>query len=108
MRTITFATQKGGSGKSTLAIAIAVAAVQDGERVALLETDPQGTVSNWGARREKPEPAIVRVNYAFQLERLLRGLAEEDYSARFKNTRSHLLSFSIRPELDTSPATPKH
>src|SRR6266700_3731065 len=51
MRTITFATQKGGPGKSTLAIGLAVAAMQLGERVSLLDTDRQGTVSNWRGER---------------------------------------------------------
>jgi chromosome partitioning protein len=75
MRTIVFATQKGGSGKSTLAIGLAVAAMQDGERVSILETDPQGTVSNWALRRGKPGPGIIRIAYANQLERSLRTLA---------------------------------
>lgn len=75
MRTIVFATQKGGSGKSTLAIGLAIAAMQDGERVSILETDPQGTVSNWGLRRGKPGPGIIRIAYANQLERSLWTLA---------------------------------
>src|SRR2546430_17072662 len=86
MRTIAFATQKGGSGKSTLAIGIAVVAMQDGERVAILETDPQGTASNWGLRRGKPEPAIIPVTYGFELERSLRKLADEDYTLAIIDT----------------------
>ncbi len=66
MRTITFATQKGGPGKSTLAIGLAVAAMQLGERVSLLDTDRQGTVSNWRGRRSIP-----------QLERSMRRLASK-------------------------------
>ncbi len=58
MRTITFATQKGGPGKSTLAIGLAVAAMQMGERVSLLDTDRQGTVANWRGRRSHPEPGV--------------------------------------------------
>jgi chromosome partitioning protein len=77
MRTIAVAMQKGGSGKSTLAIGLAVAAMLDGERVAILETDPQGTVSNWGVRRATAEPAVARVAYAIQLERALRSLAAD-------------------------------
>src|SRR6202042_2609685 len=51
MHTIALVSQKGGSGKSTLAIGLAIAAMQDGQKVCLLETDPQGTVSNWRKRR---------------------------------------------------------
>ena len=61
MRTIVLAAQKGGSGKSTLAIGLAVAAMGEGHRVALIEADQQGTVSNWGRRRTLPEPRIDRV-----------------------------------------------
>jgi cellulose biosynthesis protein BcsQ len=50
----------GGCGKSTLAIGLAVAAAQMGERVSLLDTDRQGTVSNWRGRRSFLEPSIWR------------------------------------------------
>ena len=73
MRAITLASQKGGTGKSTLCIGLAVAAVEDGERVSMLETDRQGTISNWAARRANPEPVVERVD-RFQLERALRAL----------------------------------
>ncbi len=56
MHTIVLATQKGGSGKSTLAIGLALAAIQAGHTVRLIETDPQGTLSNWQSRRPYAEP----------------------------------------------------
>jgi chromosome partitioning protein len=74
MRAITLASQKGGTGKSTLCIGLAVAAMEDGERVFMLETDRQGTISNWAARRANPEPAVERIAHRFQLQRALRGL----------------------------------
>ncbi len=77
MRTITFATQKGGCGKSTLAIGLAVAAVQLGERVSLLDTDRQGTVSNWRGRRSFLEPSVERVADGYELERSMRRLANK-------------------------------
>ena len=54
-------TQKGGSGKSTLAVGLAVAAMENGERVAIVEADPQGTTSKWRERRDHPypEPSIA-------------------------------------------------
>src|SRR5215469_6578211 len=54
-------TQKGGSGKSTLAVGLAVAAMENGERVAIVEADPQGTTSKWKERRDHPYPLVVRV-----------------------------------------------
>jgi chromosome partitioning protein len=53
-RVITVAQQKGGSGKTTLAANLAVAWAQAGQRVALVDTDPQGSLGRWFlARRER-------------------------------------------------------
>jgi chromosome partitioning protein len=71
MHTVVIGTQKGGSGKSTLATGLAVAAIESGQRVGMIETDPQGTVSNWGRRRGISEPCIVRVSNENEIERAL-------------------------------------
>jgi len=44
---ITVAQQKGGSGKTTLAVNLAVAAVRAGHSVAVIDTDPQGSLGRW-------------------------------------------------------------
>lgn len=49
---IAIAQQKGGAGKSTVAASLAVALAATGQRVALLDTDPQGTLSRWWALRQ--------------------------------------------------------
>jgi chromosome partitioning protein len=61
-------TQKGGSGKSTLAVGLAVAALENGERVAFVEADPQGTISKWKERRGNAYPSVVRVADPAELE----------------------------------------
>ncbi len=71
MHTIALVTQKGGSGKSTLAIGLAIAAMQDGHKVRLLETDPQGTVSNWRARRTAAEPTVETASSTLDIEQKL-------------------------------------
>ncbi|WP_343117318.1 ParA family partition ATPase [Ostreiculturibacter nitratireducens] len=51
---IVVAQQKGGSGKTTLAANLAVAYARQGQSVALLDTDPQGSLGRWFmARRER-------------------------------------------------------
>ena len=51
---ITLAQQKGGAGKTTLAATLAVGFMRQGARVALLDTDPQGSLGRWFmTRRER-------------------------------------------------------
>jgi len=75
MQTIVLATQKGGSGKSTLAIGLALAAIQAGHNVRLIETDSQGTLSNWQSRRIFAEPMVEPVYTAGEIEPRLQSLA---------------------------------
>jgi chromosome partitioning protein len=51
MRIISFVTQKGGSGKSTLASSLAVAAKEAGERVFVIDMDPQHSLVSWAKTR---------------------------------------------------------
>jgi chromosome partitioning protein len=71
MHTIVLATQKGGTGKSSLAIGLAVAAMQGGQVVRMIETDRQGTLANWRRRRQAAEPVVETVAGAGDLERRL-------------------------------------
>ena len=86
MRTIALTTRKGGSGKSTLAIGLAIAAMQDGERVFLLETDRQGTVSKWGERRGTAEPGIEPIADEVSLGRSLELLNHKGYTIAIVDT----------------------
>lgn len=55
---IVLATQKGGSGKSTLARSIAAELAQH-HRVAMLDLDPQGSLTKWWQRREADDLQLV-------------------------------------------------
>ena len=63
MRVIAIASQKGGSGKTTLAGHLAVQAQRTGAgSVALIDTDPQGSLADWWNEREDPTPVFVHTS----------------------------------------------
>lgn len=74
MHTLVFATQKGGSGKSTLAACIAVAARQAGERVFVLDMDPQRSLVQWAKMRAESSIPVEPVS-AGKLPAALAALA---------------------------------
>ena len=86
MHTIVLATQKGGSGKSTLAIGLALAAIQAGHSVRLIETDSQGTLSNWQSRRPYAEPLVEPIYVAADVEQRLQSLGNEGVSLTIVDT----------------------
>jgi len=61
MQSLAFMTQKGGSGKTTLAVHVAVAAGEAGERVVIVDTDPQRSASTWGGSHQQDTPIIAPV-----------------------------------------------
>jgi chromosome partitioning protein len=90
MQTIVLATQKGGSGKSTLAIGLALAAIQAGHTVRLIETDSQGTLSNWQSRRPYAEPIVEPVYVAAAVEQRLQTLANDGVTLAIVDTAGGL------------------
>lgn len=53
--------RKGGVGKSLLARSLAVQALMDGRKAAILDADPQETIVSWGLRRAANAPLIIGV-----------------------------------------------
>lgn len=73
MRVLAFTSQKGGSGKTTLSGHVAVQAELAGAGpVVLVDTDPQGSLTEWWNEREAPTPAFAQTN----ISRLLTDLDE--------------------------------
>jgi chromosome partitioning protein len=74
MYVIVAASQKGGSGKTTLAGHLAVEASRScaGE-IALIDTDPQGSLAHWWNARQAPAPHFVKAGLP-DLEEALAGL----------------------------------
>lgn len=54
-----FVQQKGGVGKSTLCINLAVLAEAEGERVAVVDLDPQSNTLLWSLQRPVDRPAVI-------------------------------------------------
>ena len=71
MRIITVASTKGGAGKTTLAAHLAVEAERTGAGpVAIVDTDPQGSLTAWWNTREAPTPLFAAVEIARIAEHL--------------------------------------
>jgi chromosome partitioning protein len=74
MYIIVAASQKGGSGKTTLSGHLAVEAVRQGAGdIALIDTDPQGSLAHWWNARQAPAPHFVKAGLP-DLEEALAGL----------------------------------
>jgi chromosome partitioning protein len=61
---LTSASQKGGAGKTTLAAHLAVQAVRAKKKTVLIDTDPQGTLSQWWESREAENPTLLKTTIA--------------------------------------------
>ncbi|MEP4378314.1 MAG: AAA family ATPase [Alphaproteobacteria bacterium] len=65
MNILALTSQKGGSGKTTLAGHLAVAAQAAGAGpVAVIDTDPQGSLTDWWNERQASTPAFLRASVA--------------------------------------------
>lgn len=76
MHVIAFLSQKGGSGKTTLSVHTAVAAEATGERVCVIDADPQESATAWASAREAATP-IVATAQAGELESALSAAKAE-------------------------------
>jgi chromosome partitioning protein len=73
MRILTLASQKGGTGKTTLAAHLAVEAERSkAGPVAVIDTDPQGSLAAWWNTREAAIPLFAAVNIAQLTDHLQR------------------------------------
>lgn len=71
MKVLALCSQKGGVGKTTLCGHLGVEAEIKGHGpVALIDTDPQGSLASWWNEREAPEPVFAQVQIANLAEHL--------------------------------------
>ena len=111
MRVLTFASQKGGSGKTTLAGHIAVQAEREGAGpVAIIDTDPQGSLAEWWNAREAETPAfaqtfISRLSEDLQrMEQLGIELLVFDTPPAITSTIEHVIRVSDLVVIPTRPS----
>jgi chromosome partitioning protein len=88
MQVIALISQKGGVGKSTLAVHLATEANQQGQRVLLLDLDPQGSAMEWANRRGDRPPDVSGANPASIAKEIERA-ASEGYELVVIDTAPH-------------------
>ncbi|MFT8259151.1 MAG: ParA family partition ATPase (plasmid) [Candidatus Symbiodolus clandestinus] len=88
MYIISFLSQKGGSGKTTLAVHTAVAAHQDGERVVVIDTDPQKSASTWGETRTTEMPVVATVAVS-NVDKVIEAACNEKMTLAIIDTAPH-------------------
>ena len=111
MYTIVLASQKGGSGKTTLSGHLAVEADRNGAGpVVLIDTDPQGSLSQWWNARGAPTPHFMKAglpDLGFALEELKRSgvkIAFIDTPPAITASISHVVSFADLVIVPTRPS----
>jgi chromosome partitioning protein len=86
MKVIVLASQKGGVGKTTLTGNLGVAAGLAGDGPAvLIDTDPQGSLSDWWNAREAETPALAPATLTGLTDKL-KGLDEAGYAYALVDT----------------------
>jgi chromosome partitioning protein len=109
MKVLTLLGQKGGSGKTTLAVHVAVAAQQAGERVVIIDTDPQCSAATWKSSRTAEHPSVVTVS-ASQLAAVLDGERANETTLAVIDTAPHTApdasQVALRSDLLVIPCRP--
>ena len=111
MQVLAITSQKGGSGKTTLAGHIAVEAERVGAGpVALIDTDPQGSLAAWWNARSAPTPAFVHTHVSRLADdiREMRALGHKlliiDTPPAITSTISHVIRVSDLVVIPTRPS----
>jgi chromosome partitioning protein len=79
------ASQKGGAGKTTLCGHLSVEASLAGHKVAIIDTDPQGSLAAWWNEREADSPVYVSSSIA-KLQNDIKHIKNEDFEYLFIDT----------------------
>ncbi|HEY2396814.1 MAG TPA: ParA family partition ATPase [Rudaea sp.] len=91
MQTLVIAGQKGGSGKTTLAVHLAIEAQRQGQKVALIDADPQASASAWSGARKTNDLAVAKMAPAL-VQDALRLAANDGFDLVIVDTPPHASS----------------
>lgn len=90
MKTISLVSQKGGAGKSTLAANLAAYAVSQGVKTAIVDVDPQASLSAWHSLRLNHYNDITLViSHAPLLSDQIKQLKQNNYDLCIVDTSPH-------------------
>ena len=96
---ISILSPKGGAGKSTLCSNLARAFQLSGHNVLIIDTDPQGTLSDWLEQQDEQsdQPAVVTIDNARSMRQQLPTVAKvydtillDGALSRYRNYRPHV------------------
>lgn len=107
-RIITFAQQKGGAGKTTVLVHLAAAWAEAGRRVALIDLDPQRSLSRWAGLRADPAlPLIESKDYRAASDMKAAAKAHDYVLVDCPGAASSLLEAVVREsDLVVAPCQP--
>ena len=88
MLTIAFVSQKGGAGKSTLSANLAAYAASNGMKTAVLDLDPQASVSAWHGLREAEDITLIP-SHPPLVSNQVKGLEKDGYELCIVDTPPH-------------------
>jgi chromosome partitioning protein len=97
MKILALVSQKGGSGKTTLALHLSVEAARRGERVLLVDLDPQASATKWADRRQSsPVDIDVSSEQPARLDAVLKAAATDGYSTVILDTAPNADQAALR------------
>lgn len=88
MQTLAFVSQKGGAGKSTIAASIAALAASEGVKTAVIDLDPQASISAWHTVRGSEDIELVQ-SHPPQLSATVSKLKKDGYQLVVIDTAPH-------------------